>query len=53
MQFIRTGFFVLLLVDVGLDLRYGTANEALEQVAWLILLATFLYDSLDLDLAYA
>lgn len=52
MQFIKTGFFVLLSVDVGLYLRYGTANEALEQVAWLILLATFLYDSLDLDLAY-
>ena len=53
MQFIKTGFFLLLSVDVGLYLRYGTANEALEQVAWLILLATFLYDSLDLDLAYA
>ena len=53
MQFIRTGFFVLLSIDVGLYLRYGTANEALEQVAWLILLATFLYDSLDLGEAYA
>ena len=38
MQFIKTGFFVLLSVDVGLYLRFGTANEALEQVAWLILL---------------
>lgn len=52
MQFIKTGFFVLLSVDVGLYLRYGTANEALEQVAWLILLATFLYESRDLGEAY-
>jgi hypothetical protein len=53
MQFIKTGFFVLLSADVGLYLRYGTANEALEQLAWLILLASFLYESSGLGEAYA
>ena len=52
MQFLKTGFFVLLSLDVGLYVRYGTANEALEQVAWLILLASFLYESSSLGEAY-
>lgn len=52
MHFIKTGFFLLLTVDVGLYLRFGTANEALEQVAWLILLASFLYESSGLGEAY-
>ena len=53
MQIIKTGFFVLLSVDVGLYLRYGTANETLEQVAWLILPASFLFESSGLGEAYA
>lgn len=53
MHLIKAGFFLLLTVDVGLYLRFGTANEALEQVAWLILLASFIYESSDLGEAYA